>query len=62
MKIIAKFSPKGETTITVNGVAGESCRDATRFLERLGKVKSDVPTAEMYEQPASTDVEQNQWT
>lgn len=34
--------------VTVNGIKGKSCKDATRELEKaLGKVTKDTPTKEM---------------
>ena len=48
---VIAVSPKGEVTITVNGVKGMSCKDATLALEKkLGIVTEDSPTSEMYEQ------------
>ena len=45
-------SPTGEVQITVQGVAGASCTDATRDLEAaLGNVRARELTAEYY-QPA----------
>lgn len=47
--VIAK---DGSTTVSVNGVAGKSCTDLTKNLERaLGKQASQTKTAE-YTKPA----------
>jgi len=43
-------SPTGETQLETKGYAGESCRDASRWLEQaLGQVTRDEPTAELYQ-------------
>lgn len=48
---IIEISPKGAVTVTVNGVKGASCKDATAILEKkLGIVTESTPTSEMYEQ------------
>lgn len=48
---VVSISPKGEVTITVNGVKGPSCKDATAALEKkLGRVAEDTLTGEFYEQ------------
>ena len=39
----------GETSVQTKGFAGESCRDATRYLERaLGEVATEQLTPEFY--------------
>lgn len=39
------------STVSVEGVKGSACTDLTRQIEEgLGKVQSDEPTPEMYEQ------------
>ncbi|QOV89766.1 DUF2997 domain-containing protein [Humisphaera borealis] len=55
------ISPMGETTVQTKGFRGQSCRDASRFVERaLGKVVQDRPTAEMYQsQSTAHQVNQN---
>lgn len=48
---VIEISTKGAVTITVNGVKGASCQDATKALEgKLGIVTEDVLTNEYYEQ------------
>lgn len=40
----------GNTKVSVDGVAGSSCKDITASLEAgLGKTQSSEPTAEMYQ-------------
>lgn len=42
-------SPKGETTVQTKGFAGQTCRDASRFLEEaLGNRTDETLTAEFY--------------
>jgi hypothetical protein len=49
-KIVVKIN-KGQVTVTPEGFKGESCKNATAALEKaLGKVVSDTPTSEMYEE------------
>ena len=51
-------NPKGETTVTTRGFAGQSCRDASRALEEaLGKRVGEQLTAEFHQ---ASSVEQNQ--
>ncbi len=48
---VIAISPRGEVTISVNGVKGASCKDATVALEKkLGIVAEDTLTGEYYEQ------------
>lgn len=44
-------SPEGEVSVEVQGVAGASCLDDTKFLEAAlgGVVKSQVMTSEYYQ-------------
>jgi hypothetical protein len=47
---IIEIAKNGAVTITVNGVKGASCKDATAALEKkLGIVTEDTPTSEFYE-------------
>ena len=42
-------SPQGKTTLETKGFAGESCRQASLFLEAaLGVRATDQPTAESF--------------
>lgn len=44
-----EISPDGDVVITVRGVRGKACKDATAQIEKaLGKVTSDTPTGEMH--------------
>ncbi len=48
--IVLTISPTGETKLETRGYAGESCREASRWLEQaLGQVTGDEPTAELYQ-------------
>lgn len=48
-------SPRGETTVQTRGFAGESCREASRFVEQaLGSRMSETLTSE-YHQTTSVD-------
>ena len=52
------ISPKGETTIQTKGFAGQSCRDASKFLEAaLGQRTGEQFTAEFHQ---ATSVQQAQ--
>jgi len=43
-------SPTGQTTIQTKGFAGNSCQEASRFLEQaLGVRQSDDRTSEFYQ-------------
>ena len=51
-------SPQGEAIVQTKGFAGASCRDASKALEQaLGLVQSDRPTAEMYQQASSQEMQ-----
>lgn len=42
-------SPKGESLVETKGFAGESCREASKFIEQaLGTKVSEQKTAEFY--------------
>ena len=50
MKIEIIVSPKGETTVTTQGFAGSSCRDASKFIEQaLGQQTGERLTAEFHQ-------------
>lgn len=51
MKIIEVIiSPTGETKLQTVGFTGNSCQEASRFLEEaLGAKISDKPTADFYQ-------------
>ena len=49
-------SPQGATTITTKGYTGQSCKDATRELEKaLGTVVAEAKTAEYYQTAKSVN-------
>ena len=51
-------SPEGNTTVTTRGFAGQSCRDASKFIEQaLGQQVNEQLTAEFYQ---TQSVEQQQ--
>jgi len=46
---IIEIDIDGTVKITVNGVTGKACKDATAQIEKaLGKVTKDTPTSDMY--------------
>ena len=51
-------SPKGETSIETKGFAGESCRDASKFIEEaLGQPTNERLTGDFYQTlPVQQDV------
>lgn len=47
---IIDIGPDGTTQVTVKGVKGKSCKNASKLVEdALGKTVSSTPTKEMYE-------------
>ena len=60
MKIEIIVSPSGETTLQTTGFIGQSCRDASKFIEQaLGQRTSEQLTAEFH-QPQSVEQQQQQ--
>jgi len=52
-------SPKGVTTVTTKGFAGNECRQASQFIERaLGQRTGEQLTAEFHEQAAQQQLSQ----
>jgi hypothetical protein len=52
------ISPSGETKLETKGFGGQSCRDASKFLEEaLGVKTSEQPTAEYYREAESETVQ-----
>ena len=51
MKVIEILvNSKGETTVTAKGFAGQSCRDASKFIEQaLGQRLDEQLTAEFHQ-------------
>lgn len=44
-------SPAGESTVQTHGFRGDSCREASKFIEQtLGKRTSETLTAEYHQQ------------
>lgn len=51
-RVIVRVAADGKTEVTIDGMPGVSCKDATKAVERaLGITSSDKPTVEMH-QPA----------
>ncbi len=54
-------SPKGETTVQTRGFAGQSCRDASKFLEdALGERLREERTAEFHQTQTTEQAHQQQ--
>jgi hypothetical protein len=52
-------SPTGETKLQTRGFTGDSCREASAFLEAaLGVKQSDLPTAESFASANETSLQQ----
>ena len=52
-------STKGETTVTTKGFAGQSCRDASKFIEQaLGQRLDEQLTAEFHQAADSQQTQQ----
>lgn len=48
------FNDDGQTVLTVKGVKGKSCKDATAEIEKiLGETTNSKATSEMYLTPGS---------
>ena len=59
MKIEIIVSPSGGTTITTKDFAGQSCRDASKFIEQaLGQRISEQLTAEFHQTQSVTQQQQ----
>ena len=53
------ISSKGETTVTTKGFAGQSCRDASKFIEQaLGQQTGEQFTAEFHQAVESQQMQQ----
>jgi acylphosphatase len=48
-KIIVKLLPDGSIKIEAEGYTGNTCQEATRFLERIGTVSGENIKPEYYE-------------
>ena len=54
-------SPQGETKVETQGFAGESCREASAFIERaLGRRNSEELTPEFYHPVTTEQRQQNE--
>ena len=50
-KITVRVSPKGEVVIKTEGFHGQTCKNASAFIEKaLGKKTSDDETAEAFDE------------
>jgi hypothetical protein len=57
-RIFVRITPDGQTEVSVAGVQGTDCQEATRSLEqKLGNVISDTATDEMYNKAGDTQGE-----
>ena len=55
MKIEIIVSPGGNTTVTTKGFAGQSCRDASKFIEQaLGQQVREQLTSEFHQTQSVT--------
>jgi hypothetical protein len=55
------ISPDGQTKVETKGFAGESCREASRFLEQaLGSRVGEQLTAEFHQKPTVEQSNQQQ--
>lgn len=50
-EIVIEIDPQGKIASTVNGIEGPSCSELTKWLEDLGVVEVDSPTADYRKQP-----------
>ena len=56
------ISPTGETRVETKGFVGNSCRQASQFVEQaLGVKVSESPTAEFYQAQPQGQTEARQW-
>ncbi len=62
MKIIEILvNSKGETTVTTRGFAGQSCRDASKFIEQaLGQRTGEQLTTEFHEAETASHLHSQQ--
>jgi len=59
MKIEIIVSPDGNTTVTTKGFTGQSCRDASKFIEQaLGQRVNEQLTAEFHQAQPLTQQQQ----
>lgn len=49
-----EIAPDGKITSTVEGIEGPTCSELTRWLEELGAVEVDRPTADWRKIPRQT--------
>lgn len=53
--IRVEIDEEGNVAAQVEGIQGPACGDASKFLDELGVVTRDDPTAEMYQQATAAD-------
>ena len=59
MKIEIIVSPNGNTTVMTKGFAGQSCRDASKFIEQaLGQRVDEQLTSEFHQAQSVTQQQQ----
>jgi len=52
-EIEIEIDENGEIKAVVKGIKGQSCSDISKFLDELGEVLRDDPTAEFRQQPVA---------
>lgn len=55
------ITPEGKVVTEVQGVKGPACEDLTRFLDALGPMVEDRPTAAYYEPDLDAQVLTQDW-
>ena len=60
--IRVEIDEEGNVVARVEGIQGPACGDASKFLDELGVVTRDEPTAEMFQQVAAAEKQRiNGW-
>jgi len=60
MRIEIIVSPNGDTTVTTKGFAGQSCRDASKFIEQALGQRVDEQLTSEFHQAQSVEQQQRQ--
>jgi hypothetical protein len=56
-----EITPDGEIKSTVSGVSGPQCGPLSEFLDKLGEVVEDSPTADFYQTASLGDQVTTGW-